>query len=69
MVGMNAKQAALALHLANAVPVQCDVVSLGFNGIRKESWWWKRRKRVGQVIPFPKASDIGGVAIQAWPDC
>jgi hypothetical protein len=35
--------AALALHLANALPVRYDVVSLGFIVIRKASRWWRQR--------------------------
>lgn len=31
--------AALSLHLANALPARCDVVSLGFFGIRRASRW------------------------------
>ena len=34
--------AALALHLANAVPVRYDLVSLGFLGIRRAKRGWRR---------------------------
>jgi hypothetical protein len=34
--------AALALHLGNALPARCDVVSLGFMAIRRSSRCWPR---------------------------
>jgi hypothetical protein len=37
--------AALALHLANAVPERYDVVSLGFSAIRRSSRYWQRSSR------------------------
>jgi|GEM_PF-2060177 len=33
--------AALALHLANALPERYDVVSLGFQAIRRSSRYWQ----------------------------
>ena len=38
--------AALALHLGNAVPQRYDVVSLGFQAIRRSSRQWQRSKLV-----------------------
>ena len=37
--------AALALHLGNALPQRYDVVSLGFQAIRKSSRHWQRSSR------------------------
>jgi|SRR5271168_114644 len=37
--------AALALHLGNAVPERYDVVSLGFQAIRRSSRRWQRSNR------------------------
>jgi hypothetical protein len=37
--------AALALHLGNAVPERYDVVSLGFQAIRRSSRYWQRSSR------------------------
>src|SRR6202790_1301313 len=36
-----AATAALALHLGNAVPERYDVVSLGFQAIRRSSRYWQ----------------------------
>jgi hypothetical protein len=37
--------AALALHLGNALPQRYDVVSLGFQAIRRSSRCWQRPSR------------------------
>jgi hypothetical protein len=37
--------AALALHLGNAIPQRYDVVSLGFQAIRRGSRYWQRPSR------------------------
>jgi len=37
--------AATALHLGNAVPERYDVVSLGFQAIRRGSRYWQRSSR------------------------
>jgi hypothetical protein len=37
--------AALALHLGNAVPQRYDVVSLGFQAIRRTSRYWQGSRR------------------------
>ena len=37
--------AALALHLGNAIPQRYDIVSLGFQAVRKSSRHWQRASR------------------------